>query len=111
VFASLLAAGIACVRDITDDERVKFVTREVRVMICTDSRRHSGRADGVVLHYDLPRDAQVYVARAGSTQKRASILFVRHEDRDALLKLERELKTPIDELPLNYNELLNLRES
>jgi superfamily II DNA/RNA helicase len=108
VFASLVAAGIACVRDITDEERVQFVTRAVRVMVCSDSRWHSGHVDGFVLHYDMPRDVEAYVARAGNSTNRkcASILFVRHEDRDALLKLERELQTTIDELPPDFNALL-----
>jgi superfamily II DNA/RNA helicase len=104
VCANLVAAGIACVRDITDGERMQFAQRAVRVMSCTDSLRHSGHADSLVLHYDLPRHPEAYIARAGAH----SILFVRHEDRDTLLKLEREVQTSFDELPFDFNALLDI---
>jgi translation initiation factor 4A len=100
--------------DMTDEERKEtcndFRNGKVRVLISSNvtARGLDVQQVSVVINFDLPKDANIYLHRIGRSgrwgRKGLSINFVTRRDQIKLKEIEKFYSTTIDELPENFEK-------
>jgi ATP-dependent RNA helicase RhlE len=84
----------------------EFKSRKFTVLVATDilSRGIDIESIGLVINYDVPRDAEDYVHRVGRTARAestgAALTFVNHEDQYKFKKIEALIGSEIQKLPV-----------
>ena len=89
-----------------------FKSGRSRVLITTDllARGIDVQHVSIVINYDLPPSKENYLHRIGRSgrygRKGVAINFVNNQDVEKLREIEAHYHTQIDELPVNFQELL-----
>ena len=113
VGAALIEKGISAATisgDVAQKEREKIVERlrggQLDVLVATDVAARGLDVDrvGLVVNFDIPREAEAYVHRIGRTGRAGrtgqAISFITPHERSKLRHIEALIKVPIAEVPI-----------
>ncbi len=84
----------------------KFVAKRIKILIATDVLSRGIDIDdiGLVINYDVPRDAEDYIHRIGRTARAASkgeaITFINPKDQHSFYKIEQLMERTVEKLDL-----------
>ena len=90
----------------------EFKNGKYRILITTDllARGIDIQQISLIINYDIPKDKENYIHRIGRSgrfgRKGLAINFVSKNDKYMIQKIQDYYKTVIDELPVNFDELL-----
>lgn len=108
---------VICIHsDMNIQERKKILSEfkegKYRILITTDllARGIDIQQVSLIINYDIPKDKENYIHRIGRSgrfgRKGLAINFVSKNDKFMIQKIQEYYKTSIDELPVNFDELL-----
>lgn len=114
---TLRQAGVNTAAIHSDLEQVRrndtirdYKSRKINVLVATDilSRGIDIDSIGLVINYDVPRDAEDYIHRVGRTARAEStgvaLTFVNHHDQRKFKKIEELIEREIKKLPLTAKQ-------
>ncbi|XP_058774652.1 eukaryotic initiation factor 4A-3-like [Vicia villosa] len=90
----------------------EFRTGTTRLLITTDvwARGLDVQQVSLVINYDLPNNRELYIHRIGRSgrfgRKGVAINFVKSDDTKILRDIEQYYSTQIDDLPMNFGDLI-----
>ena len=96
-----------------NDIMQRFRSGETRILISTDllSRGIDVQQVSLVINFDVPNNPESYIHRIGRSgrygRKGVSINFVTGYDVRKMEEIEKYYSTHVDELPMDFKELLN----
>ncbi|WP_438939155.1 DEAD/DEAH box helicase [Cellulomonas citrea] len=113
VGSALIAKGLSAAHisgDVAQTERERIVERlrsgALDVLVATDvaARGLDVERIGLVVNFDVPREAEAYVHRIGRTGRAGrdgvAITFVTPSERGKLAQVERTIRTTLEEMPI-----------
>ncbi|XP_035226012.1 eukaryotic initiation factor 4A-III-like isoform X1 [Stegodyphus dumicola] len=90
----------------------QFRSAQTRVLIATDiwARGLDVQQVSLVINYDVPTNKESYIHRIGRSgrfgRKGVAITFVKNNDIDNMLEIEKHYSTQIKEIPMNLDDLI-----